>query len=1004
MNEASQKPKIKALEEMIHTNENHIPFFIITESHLKSRHFDNEIFIKDYSTLRADRPTIIKGGVVIYTHKDLIVDDTDTYKDIVCQAAMTYNSNLDLVVVGIYRPPRADVNSFKLCIKAIDNFIRKHEGADVQMMGDLNLPFLDWKTKEINHQNRLKIEVTCAEIFLTFMESHMMNQMVTEPTRKDLSILDLLCTNNVQAIHSIVVEKTELSDHDIVWTNLLYTKLSNISAIQNNQPDSPLDNLNLNRADWDAIREDLSPVVWEDLLQNKNVDDIYSTIKKTLIDVCVKHAPAHTSKNRNKLHIPPKRRQLFKIKRRINSKINICKYSNPPGYEEKLVKLNKRRSSIEIEIRDSIKEEKLKKEKDVIEKIKSNPRAFYSYTKKISKTITSIGPLIDVNKKLQSDPSIMSNILQQQYQKAFSKPDSGNKHQPQPDTSEIPKLENITITTEDILTAISEISLNSAPGPDKIPARLIRECKSQLAPALVILWQKSLDTGQIPEELLKQTIIPIYKKENKSLPANYRPISLTSHIIKILERIMRNKIIQHLESNNLLTKHQHGFRKHRSTLTQLLDHFDSILQILEKNQNADILYIDLSKAFDKVNHETLLHKLEHMKITGKINDWIRMFLTNRTQQVVVNGHKSKPAKVLSGVPQGTVLGPALFILYMNNITEYIKQTLIKMFADDSKLISSIANIEDRQKLINDLKALLKWTEDNSMQFNEEKFQLLQLGQNSSLKTPYSYNNINIDKSTNVRDLGIQISEDLSFKYHISEMVDNATNFASWLLRTFRTREKEVMLLLLKTYIIPRLEYCSAVWNPHKIKEIEQIEAVQRFFTARIENIDNLNYYQRLNHLKLFSLQRRRERFIIIHTWKIYNNLAPNDLNLQFHINPRLGIQAKRLRLPSKIASLKTIRFNFFSHNAPRLFNLIPGQIKDAKSVPSFKKQLDTLLMKIPDNPPIPGYKRANTNSLTEWVSSIQQAKSQMFRGGEYRTTVDTQGLLGEDMDAHSGSW
>ena len=511
------------------------------------------------------------------------------------------------------------------------------------------------------------------------------------------------------------------------------------------------------------------------------------------------------------------------------------------------------------------------------------------------------------------------------------------------------------------------------------------------------MWQKSLDTGEIPEDLLKQTIIPIYKKENKSLPANYRPISLTSHIIKILERIIRNKIIQHLESNNLLSEQQHGFRKHRSTLTQLLDHFDSILQILEKNQNADILYIDLSKAFDKVNHQTLLYKLEKMKISGKTNNWIRIFLTNRTQQVVVNGHKSKPAKVLSGVPQGTVLGPALFILYMNNITEYIKETLIKMFADDSKLISSITNLEDRQKLLNDLKALLKWTEDNSMKFNEDKFQLLQVGLNSSLKTPYSFNDINIVKSENVRDLGIQLSEDLSFKYHISEMVDNATNFASWLLRTFRTREKSVMLLLLKTYIIPRLEYCSAVWNPYKIKEIEQIESVQRSFTARIANMETLDYYQRLEHLNLFSLQRRRERFIIIHTWKIYNNLAPNDLQLKFHIHPRLGIQANRLRLPSKLASLKTIRFNFFSHNAPRLFNVIPGHIKTAKNVQAFKKLLDKLLVQIPDYPPIPGYKRANTNSLTEWVSSIQQANSRMIW-----TTDDNQGLQDEDVDARCG--
>ena len=169
-----------------------------------------------------------------------------------------------------------------------------------------------------------------------------------------------------------------------------------------------------------------------------------------------------------------------------------------------------------------------------------------------------------------------------------------------------------------------------------------------------------------------------------------------------------------------------------------------------------------------------------------------------------------------------------------------------------------------------------------MKFNQDKFQLMQIGSSTELKQPYSLGEITIENSTNVRDLGVYISESLTFKYHITEMTTTATNFATWLLRTFRTREKEVMLLLLKTYIIPRLEYCSPVWSPHKINEIQEIEAVQRTFTAKIEGMAELNYWERLSQLKLFSIQRRRERFIIIHAQKIYLKLAPNDVNLQFH--------------------------------------------------------------------------------------------------------------------------
>lgn len=942
---------------------------------MKPHHKDSEITIRDYNFIRADRPTVIKGGVILYTHQDIVVDDKAVYADNICQAAMIFNLNLNLIVISAYRPPIAEESSFKLCLQKIDEFIRKHEGADIQMSGDYNFPFLNWKTKEI--KKGLKSETACAQNLLNFMDTHMMNQLVSEHTRHDKSILDLVITNNPQAIHSITVEKVQFTDHDYVYTNLLYKKLSKVADPPEALPDSPLDNVNLNRADWDGVRNELSTINWTEYLKDKNIDDTNMLIRKSLTDACCKHAPKHPNKSTQKLYIPPKRRTLLKLKKRLNHKINVCKYLKPPGTtKEKIDKLNKRRGQIELDIRDSLKEEAIKKEADVINKIKSNPRAFFTYAKKKSKVITNIGPLLDKNNKLQSDPTKMSNILQDQYKTAFSDPDSGQKDQPQPDTSHVPDFSDISFSEEDIIKAINELGINSAPGPDKIPAKVIKECKEELAPALVILWRRSLDSGLIPEDLLSQTIIPIFKKENKSQASNYRPISLTSHFIKIFERILRDKLIDHLEENNLITPQQHGFRRYRSTLTQLLHHFDLILQILEANVNADTLYLDLSKAFDKVNHQILIHKLEQMKITGKILNWIRSFLTNRKQIVVVNGHKSTSAKVESGVPQGTVLGPALFIIYMNNVTEYLRNIIIQLFADDSKITTAIANLSDRTKLLNALKALLDWTSHNSMKFNEQKFQLLQIGSDDTLKIPYQCNDITINKSETVRDLGVLVSEDFSFKPHIAEITDNAANFASWLLRTFSTREEDVMLLLLKTYLIPRLEYCSAAWNPHKINEIELLESVQRSFTSKIVNMEQLNYYERLAKLKLFSLQRRRERFQIIHTWKIYKKLAPNDLNLKFH-NHRLGTQADRLPLKGKSEKVRTLRHNFFSHSGPRLFNLVPGYIKSAKTIETFKKNLDRFLMRIPDYPPIPGYKRANSNSLVDWVSNIQRAKAEM---------------------------
>ena len=979
INEVSQKYKVKALEEMAHSGDKYIPYFSVIESHMKSWNMDNEIAIKDYSILRADRPIVYKGGVIIYTHKDFVTDDQDTYADTICQSAMVYNSQNNIIIAAVYRPGGADSNSFLKCLEKIENFILKHKGADIHLYGDFNMRFVDWNSKELNSSlPYLKTDKVCAQELIKMMDKYMMNQLVTENTRKDISILDLVITNNSDSIHSIEVDKTQLGDHDIVWCNLLYKNLTKIPSEIPSDNDSPLDSVNLNKADWDSIRADLSNINWEETLVDKNVEEMHSTIYDIIVNTCISHAPKHPNNKPRKYHIPSARRTLLKIRKRTNRKINIARYLKKPGYKDKIEKLEKKKAKLEIEIRDSIRKEALKKEVDVIEKIKTNPRAFFTYAKKKSKTHTNIGPLVDENNKLHCDSATMSNLLQAQYKKAFSNPDSGTTDQAYPEKPDIPELNHITVSEEDVIKAINCISTNSAPGPDKIPALLLKECKEQLAPALVKLWQESINSGKIPSELLKQSIIPIYKKDNRSFPSNYRPISLTSHLIKLFERIVRTRMIEHLANYHLITKHQHGFTVNRSTLTQLLHHIESILEILEDNGNVDILYLDLSKAFDKVNHSILLHKLSQMNITGKVNEWIKTFLTTRTQYVVVNGKKSDPAHVTSGVPQGTVLGPALFVIYMNNITEAVKATFIKMFADDSKLVSSIKSLEDRNKITSDLKSLIKWTEDNSMKFNETKFQLLQIGQNQELKLPYHHNEITINSSQHVRDLGVYTSENLSNRYQITQMTTNATNFASWLLRTFTTRDIEPMLLFLKTYIIPRVEYVSPIWHPHKICEIEQIEQVQRSFTAKINELEEFNYYERLRCLRLFSLQRRRERFIIIHTHKIYLDLAPNDVKLEFHEHQRLGTQCRRLALKSKTASINTLRDNFFSHTAPKLYNLVPKIVKRAENIDSFKRKLDTFLMKIPDCPPVSGYTRANSNSLTEWVGNIQQAKNQMI--------------------------
>ena len=252
----------------------------------------------------------------------------------------------------------------------------------------------------------------------------------------------------------------------------------------------------------------------------------------------------------------------------------------------------------------------------------------------------------------------MAELLSEQFAKSFSTPVDYYSNNVTPNS--IPQIEPLMFTIEDIKTAIKELRPTSASGPDGFPAILLRNCVNSLSEPLTIFWQKSIDTETIPEQLLQSIITPQHKSGSKALPINYRPIALTSHIIKVFEKVIRNHVTTHLTKNNLLNDNQHGFRSGRSCLSELLEHYDTLLSYLEEGFNVDVIYLDFAKAFDKLDIKIALEKMKKLGINNKIFKWIEALLNDRKQKVIVNGINSEPGNVKSGVPQGSVLGPLIF--------------------------------------------------------------------------------------------------------------------------------------------------------------------------------------------------------------------------------------------------------------------------------------------------------------------------------------------------------
>ena len=778
---------------------------------------------------------------------------------------------MNAFIAVIYRPPKSPTDGFKAILEMLqanlDEVCNDSRSPDIYILGDFNLPSIDWES------TALKSGVACdspeaSQCLLDFLDKNFLTQVVDKPTRES-NILDLIITNKPQDILDITATDTALSEHRLVEGLLGYNPTS--TPKEEPFPIDPLSfrSIDIHESDYEQINTKLSEVDWDflhDLLHDDDSGELFlELVRLTTLQICLLHSPPKTPpsgksvgrKSRGNIHV------LKRKRRRLNARISAISLRNP--LSPILPKLVADASLLTYKIKESVLDSLEAREIKAVRNIKLNPRYFFSYAKKFAKVKSSVSPLKDIHGILQADPKVKAEILQDQYVKVFSDPSAADidqcTAQLNPDYTE--KLENIEFDQQDIADAIKELDPYSSTPDGDIPARVLTRCSTQLSKPLYLLWQKSFQSGVIPDSLKNQYITPVFKKGDKTDAANYRPISITSHVIKIFERVLRKSLVSHMENNNLLSSKQHGFRKKRSCLTQLIDHVDSILKTLNGGHEVDTIYLDYAKAFDKVDHQILLRKLKKYGVDGCALKWIEQFLLNRLQTVVVEGQKSSFQLVISGVPQGTVLGPILFILYINDELFVLLAADGKIFADDTKLVCKIIDIISHLMLQEDLNNVIMWSMKNNMELNGKKFEVLNYTLNKSenlRKLPFSAQYLQyqlsdgtiIQPSETVRDLGVLLSNDCSWSPHVNQMLISARKVSAWVFSVFRTRSVEPMLQLYKTMVRSKLEYCCPVWDPSKIQDIEAIEKIQRNFTRRLSNCKNLNYWDRLKNLKLMS--------------------------------------------------------------------------------------------------------------------------------------------------------
>ena len=477
---------------------------------------------------------------------------------------------------------------------------------------------------------------------------HFLEQFVTSPTHIEGGMLDLVFCNNSAIIHSYETlhPLQSTSDHFVVEvsTPLMCTSDPN----DNERPPlaAVLDNLNFHSNDikLEEMSKTITELVNLEDFADLTPNDHLERLMKILIDVAYKFVPCKKSvKKGPNTKIPRHRRILMRKRRKLTEQMKAASESNKVRIKSKLIE-------IEMLLQKSHSEARSRKEQLAVKAIKTNSKYFFNYAKQFSSTKSSIGPLLNKNNEYISSSSKMANLLSTQYSSVFSKPSDASPYYTIEENENDPTITDIEFTEQDIIDAIDELKNTSASGPDGLAAIFLKKCKDSLARPLFYLWRRCLDQGITPAKLKEGHIIPIHKGGHQGIPANYRPVALTSHLIKIFEKVVRKYIVQYLEDNNKLNDGQHGFRLGRSCVSELLIHYDRIVEILERGSNVDSIYLDFAKAFDKVDHGIVLKKLSLLGIHGRLLQWIRSFLSARTQKVMVNGFLSDPAPVTSGVP------------------------------------------------------------------------------------------------------------------------------------------------------------------------------------------------------------------------------------------------------------------------------------------------------------------------------------------------------------------
>lgn len=878
---------------------------VFTETWLRSDICDSELS-SEYCFFRRDRSELTsefsRGGGVLVAVKinlqctSISLPDCNHLEQVAVRVNLPTRS---VYVCSIYLRPNSSADLYLAHSAAIDTISDQLDDSDVVIvLGDYNLPYLTWQLDEdlngyipINASSEQELALTESLLAYGLLQ-------VNRFTNTNERLLDLAFVNAPDDVEIVEppLPLLPVDPHHKPFIILLDV-LSDVSDVLEQRAEPMV--MNFKRCDFEALNNALASIDWRQYIVGDSVDLDTSTFYGKLFEVLDVHVPrvcraADTSTRKPwwTAELRHMRNTLRKMRKRF--------------FKNRTMANNNSLRDMEASYKNLLSETYSAYMRTVQEKLKQNPTSFWKYVKSL-KASPRIPTTIEFDGTTSSTATEASNLFARFFQSVYNTTTPATypgcfQHVPVYDIN----LPVIQMSTDEVQKALEDVDVSKGAGVDGLPPLFLKHCASSLAFPVACLFNQSLAEKTFPAIWKTARIVPIHKSGSTYCVKNYRGISILCSLGKVFESMVQS--ILYRVAQPLISEHQHGFVKHRSTTTNLMCYTSVLFKEIEGRNQIDSIYVDFSKAFDVVPHDYAVEKLKYMGFPEHITGWLHSYLTDRKASVSVNSVCSREFTISSGVPQGSVLGPLIFILFVNDVCFRLKSPK-QMFADDLKFYRVISSVLDCLALQNDIDELLMWCHENGMKVNVTKCKVISFTRRiNTISHPYSIGSDTLERVNSIRDLGVTIDSKLRFHEHISSVGAKAFAVLGFIRRhSSYFTDVYTLKTLFCTLVRSILEYAVQIWAPYHVVHDIRLERVQKQFIRYAlrqlpwNDPENLpDYPSRCMLISLDTLSTRRLKLQQIFVFDLMEgNIDCPELlqQINFNVPPRAYRSFPAINLP-----------------------------------------------------------------------------------------------------------